>query len=69
VMIDIISLFEICPWCSQKGRKQCPVLKPMVLCGFGKEMQCDVCNRSWKLPQSEELLELARRQRENRYDK
>ncbi len=62
-------LFEICPWCSHKGRHECPVLWPMVLSDDGMKMQCEFCNRSWKLPESESVLELARRQMEKRCDK
>jgi hypothetical protein len=60
-------LFEICPFCSQRGVELCPVLWPMVLSGDDKEMQCEFCNRSWKLRQSEALLELARQQRAKKY--
>jgi len=61
-------LFEICPWCSQKGRRDCPVLFPMVLSDDDKKMHCDFCDRSWKLHQSEALLELARQQRAQKYE-
>lgn len=57
-------VFEICPWCAGRGNALYEGLQPMVLSGDDKEMQCDVCNRSWKLHQSEALLELARQQRE-----
>jgi hypothetical protein len=68
-MIDTISLFEICPFCFQRRAALLEDLKSMVLSGDDKEMQCDVCNNSFKLHQTEELLELARRQREKRYAK
>ncbi len=63
-----MKLFEICPLCSQRRALLLEDLKPMVLSGDDKEMQCDVCNRSWKLHQSEALLELARQQRAIRYE-
>ena len=56
-------LFEYCPFCSQVWQQEIERAKPMVLSGDDKEMQCDVCNRGWKLHQSEALLELARQQR------
>jgi len=60
-------LFEICPYCSQRCSALIEDLKPMVLSGDYQEMQCDVCNHSFKLHQSEKFLEVARRQREQRY--
>lgn len=54
-------VFEICPWCSQRGNELYEDLKPMVLSGDDKEMQCNVCKRSWKLPDSEALLESAKK--------
>ena len=60
--------FEMCPWCAGRGDALYEDLKPMVLSGDDKEMQCDVCNRSWKLHQTEALLELARQQRMQRYE-
>jgi len=62
-----MKLFEICPFCSQRRAALLEDLKPMVLSGDDKEMQCDTCNRSWKLRQSEALLELARQQRVQKY--
>lgn len=59
-------LFEICPWCSQKGRRECPVLWPMILSDDDKKMHCEFCHRSWKLRDSEALLELARQKRRQR---
>ncbi len=61
-------LFEICPWCSQKGRRECLVLWPMILSDDDKEMHCEFCNRNWKLRESAALLELARQQRVQRHE-
>lgn len=61
-------VFEICPWCTGRGNALYEDLQPMVLSGDDKEMQCNVCGRSWKLHQSETLLELARQQRVRRYE-
>lgn len=66
-MSSVIFCFEICPNCSQILRLSPEQLKPMVLSGDDKEMQCDVCNHSFKLPDCKPLKELARRQRTERY--
>jgi len=59
--------FEICPYCSQISRLSPEFMKPMVLSGDDKFMQCDICNSSFELPDCESLLEEARQQRYNRY--
>jgi len=67
--------FETCPLCSQNRSFSIDQLKPMILSGDDKEMQCDLCNnvdsigivRSFKLPDCEIIVELARHQREKRY--
>lgn len=59
--------FEICPHCCYIYKLSPKQLKPMVLCGRNKKMQCDVCNHSFKLPDCEAIVELARHQREIRY--
>lgn len=61
-------LFEICPRCAQTWELDITRLIPMVLCGDDKEMQCDRCNNSFKLHQSEELLVLARQARDKKYE-
>lgn len=61
--------FEMCPRCCQVHRLELDQLKPMVLSGCENEMQCDVCSTSFKLPDCEGVREMARRQREIRYDK
>lgn len=63
-----MQVFETCPWCSGRGNVLYEDLKPMVLSDDDKEMQCNVCNRSWKLHQVEILLEMARQQRIKRYE-
>lgn len=60
--------FEICLYCSQDGRTPYEQLKPMVLSGDDKRMQCDVCNNSLKLRDCKVIIELARHQREKRYE-
>lgn len=64
----MISL-ETCPRCSQFYQLLPEKMKPMVLSGCENEMQCDVCNKSFKLPDCEALRETARQQREIRYGK
>lgn len=61
--------FETCPLCSQNKLFSVELLKPMVLSGDDKEMQCDVCSKSFKLPDCEIVKEMARHQREIRYGK
>lgn len=56
-------LFEMCSFCNAYRRD----MKPMILSGDDKEMQCDVCNESFKLPDCETVRELARQQRGKRY--
>lgn len=60
--------FEVCPICCQRQRLEPNQMKPMVLSGCGKLMQCDVCGNSSKLPDSEPIREMARHQREKRYE-
>lgn len=60
--------FEMCPRCSQRNRLMPELMKPMVLSDDNREMQCDVCDHSFKLPDCEQLRELARRQRGRRYN-
>lgn len=55
--------FEMCPCCCHRYRLESDSLKPMVLSGDDKKMQCGVCNASFKLPDSALVLEMARRQR------
>lgn len=64
--------FEICPRCvhvhefPMNRSEQFPIesiVKSMVLSGDDKEMQCCVCNYSFKLINCEAILELARHQR------
>lgn len=63
---SIMMLFEMCPLCNML----CPdKMKPMVLCGLDKGMQCDVCNKSFELPDCKAIKETARQQRDNRYGK
>ena len=59
--------FEMCPRCCHVHQLSPERLKPMVLSGDDKEMQCDVCNHSFKLPDSESVIEMARQQRAERY--
>lgn len=60
-------LFETCPRCSQLHALTPDELKPMILSGDGKEMQCDICNHSFKLPDSKGVLNMAIQQRSKRY--
>jgi hypothetical protein len=60
--------FETCPRCSQFFQIDDCKLKPMTLSGDDKSMQCSVCDKTFKLPDSESVREMARRQREARYD-
>lgn len=59
--------FEMCIYCLHISRLEPEQMKPMVLSGDDKEMQCDVCNKSFKLPDCEGVVELAGQQREKRY--
>ena len=59
--------FEMCVKCSQNEDLNYNDLKPMVLSGDDKEMQCGVCNHSFKLPDCEAIKELAREQRGKYY--
>lgn len=59
--------FEACPYCSQGDGRTPEQMKSMVLSGDDREMQCDICNKSFKLPDSEALRKIARRQRDQRY--
>jgi hypothetical protein len=59
----------MCPICSWVYGLLPEQLKPMVLSGDDKSMQCGVCNRSFKLPDCEVIVEMARHQRDKRYDK
>ncbi len=60
-------MFETCPRCSQASSLDFLSIKPMVLSGSDTEMQCDGCNKSFPLPISESLVEMARNQRAERY--
>jgi hypothetical protein len=60
--------FEMCPRCSQIHKLSPERMKPMVLSGDNSEMQCDVCGHSFKLLDCEDIRELARHQRDVRYD-
>ncbi len=60
-------LFETCPFCSQRRQLELDQLKSMVLCGKDESMQCEVCNNSFKLPDSELIKGVARHQREIKY--
>jgi hypothetical protein len=57
--------FETCPNCNAWHTDY---MKPMVLCGRDKEMQCDVCGHSFKLPDCDAVIELARQQRDKKYE-
>ena len=59
--------FETCPRCSGLYRLLPEQMKPMVLSGDDTEMQCDVCNSSFKLPDCEAVREMARQKRRERY--
>lgn len=61
-------LIEMCPRCCQLYELDPDHLKSMVLSGDDNEMQCDVCNASFKLPDCEASREIARQQRKERYD-
>ncbi|MCK5613409.1 hypothetical protein KAR91_66680 [Candidatus Pacearchaeota archaeon] len=56
--------FETCTNCNMWHPDH---MKPMVLCGQDKEMQCGVCGHSFKLPDCEAIVELARKQRDKKY--
>lgn len=56
--------FEICPKCNVWHPDY---MKPMVLCRRDKEMHCGVCGNSFKLPDCDAVLELARQKRDERY--
>lgn len=58
----------MCPQCTQIHKLSPERLKPMVLSSNNQEMQCDVCNHSFKLPDSELIIETARRQREDMHN-
>ena len=53
--------------CSGRLSTDIEHLKPMVLSGDDKEMQCGICGHSFKLPDCEGIKEVARRQRVKRY--
>jgi len=59
--------FETCVRCCHLHRLEPDRLKPMVLSGDDLKMQCSVCDHSLKLPDSEAVREMARRQRAERY--
>ena len=42
-------LFEICPQCSQIHKLTLERMRPMVLSGNDKKMQCGVCGHSYLL--------------------
>jgi len=69
--------FETCPRCVHVHRlpisrsKYWPIeqiLEPMVLSGDDREMQCSVCNHSFKLPDCEAVRDMARHRRGVKYD-
>ncbi len=57
-------LFEMCPSCNMLRSDR---MKSMILSGDDREMQCDVCNKSFKLPDCEAVRKTARKQRSKRY--
>ncbi len=59
--------FEACPRCCQIHRLEPDLLEPMVLSGDNKEMRCDVCDNSFKLPDCDAIIETARQQRDGTY--
>ncbi len=59
--------FEMCSYCIHISGLEPEQMKPMVLSGCDSEMQCDVCNKSFKLPGCEGVVELARHQRDKKY--
>lgn len=59
--------FETCPWCSGIGALDIEEQIPMVLSGDNCEMQCGSCNRSFRLPDCEDIRNVARHQRAVRY--
>lgn len=59
--------FEACPRCCHIFNLERHQLKPMVLSGDDREMQCDICNKSFKLSDSEALRDIARQQRRKKY--
>lgn len=59
--------FETCPICSGSFSTNIEHLKPMVLSGDDKEMQCVICGHKFILPDCEDIKKVARRQREKRY--
>lgn len=61
--------FEMCPRCCHIHQLPVERLKPMVLSGCETQMQCDVCNNSFKLRDCKAIIELARHQREKRYER
>lgn len=63
-----LQCFEVCPFCCHRYGLEYTSLKPMVLSGDDKQMQCGMCNASFKVPDSALVLEMARRQREAHYD-
>ena len=63
----MIRLFEMCPRCCHIHELPIERLKPMVLSGDDKKMQCSVCNHEVVLPDCEAIRESARRQREIKY--
>ncbi len=66
--MEIMMNFENCRFCCHRHRLPVERLKPMVLSGDDCEMQCDVCGNSSKLPDCGAVREIARQQREKRYN-
>ena len=62
----VMLAFELCPICKNRDH-DIDQLKPMILSGDDRMMQCDTCNREFSVWQAESLLCLARQRREKRY--
>ncbi len=59
--------FETCSICARIFELDIDKQIPMILSGDGRQMQCDTCNHSYKLPDCEGIREVTRHQREIRY--
>ena len=59
--------FEVCPRCSQIHKLFHENMRPMVLSDDETKMQCDVCGHSFKLPDCEPIVELARSRKYLKY--
>jgi hypothetical protein len=60
--------FETCPYCCHRRKLLVDQFKPMILSGDNEWMQCGTCLNTFKLPDCDEIREIARQQRKNRYD-